>query len=140
MKVDNVVIHVLDTYPDMDVGVEEVRKWHKQRGWSDIGYHYIIKRDGTLEFGRRCEDGNYVQGAHVLGLNKNSIGIALAGGKARKGKLPCNLTRQQWSQLENLWRILSLEYPEAGWSGHNDHDKGKQCPTFDVEVWINEVT
>lgn len=135
-KITNIVIHASDTFPDMDIGVKEIRQWHKDKGWSDIGYHYVIRRDGTIEVGRRNADGNYVKGAHVLGLNENSLGICMIGGKARPGELQCNFTRHQWSALEQLWRILSMEWPEANWSGHNDHDKGKQCPTFDVSGWI----
>ena len=142
MIIKNIVVHATDTFPDMDIGADWIRNVHvNENGWRDIGYHYVIRRNGDLEIGRRCEEGkNYVAGAHTLGLNAASIGIAVVGGKARSGELACNFTRHQWAALEQLWRILSIEYPEAKWSGHNDHDKSKQCPTFDVEVWINEVT
>lgn len=145
MKIERGIIHALDTYPDMDVGVKEVKRWHtdpkpKGNGWSDIGYHYVIRRDGTLEIGRRNEAGNYVAGAHVLGLNANSIGIALAGGKARKGGHPaCNFTFAQHRTLESLVFQLEAEYPGIKWSGHYEHDKGKQCPTFDVKALLGLI-
>ena len=135
MKITRIIVHASDTFSDMDIGAKEIRKWHLDRGFSSIGYHYIIRRNGDVEIGRRCEDGNYVQGAHVLGLNANSLGVCMVGGKARKGELACNYTRAQWRALESLMFQLTTEYPDAEVSGHNDHDKGKQCPTFNVRAW-----
>ena len=52
-KTDTVVIHCADTPEDMDIGAEKIREWHtKERGWDDIGYHWVIRRDGTLDPGR----------------------------------------------------------------------------------------
>jgi len=57
--------------------VDEVRRWHTQgRGWSDVGYHYLIDLDGTVVEGRPIEKA----GAHVKGHNANSVGISLFGG------------------------------------------------------------
>ena len=126
-----IVIHCADTFADMDIGAKEIYQWHRQRGWSEIGYHYVIRRSGEVEAGRPENK----PGAHVAGHNTGSIGICLVGGKARARDNPCNFTRQQWSALENFVRILTLEYPQAEVLGHTDLDAGKSCPTFNVKAW-----
>ena len=54
-KINLIVIHCSDTYARMDIGVNEIRQWHLQRGFNDIGYHYVIRRDGAIEQGRPIE-------------------------------------------------------------------------------------
>ena len=72
------VIHCSATPVTMDIGVKEIREWHTSdpRNWSDIGYHYVIRLDGTLERARPL----YKSGAHARGYNSNSIGICIVGG------------------------------------------------------------
>src|SRR5690606_114532 len=70
------VIHCAATTPLMDIGAKEIDVWHKQRGWSKIGYHFVIRRNGVIEKGRDISE----VGAHVEGYNKNSIGICMVGG------------------------------------------------------------
>lgn len=113
----------------MDIGVKEIDEWHKARGWKSCGYHYVIRRDGKLEKGRADEE----IGAHAAGHNANSIGICMVGG----GKGICNFTRQQWSQLDNVVKALTLQYPQAAVCGHRDLNPGKQCPSFDARAWWN---
>lgn len=129
--INKIVIHCADTFADMDIGAKEIDQWHRQRGWSQIGYHYVIRRSGEIEKGRPESK----PGAHVAGHNTGSIGICLVGGKARGRENPCNFTRQQWTALENLVRILTIEYPQADVLGHTDLDAGKTCPTFNVKAW-----
>ena len=75
-KTDKLVVHCADTPEDMDIGAEKIREWHtKERGWDDIGYHWVIKRDGTLEAGRAIN----MQGAHAKAVNGSSIGCCLVG-------------------------------------------------------------
>ena len=77
-KTEYIVIHCADTYETMDIGAEDIRKWHvEERGWSDIGYHKVIRRDGTVETGRDID----VSGAHAAGFNSVSIGVCLVGGR-----------------------------------------------------------
>lgn len=130
--INKIVIHCADTFADMDIGAKEIDQWHRQRGWSQIGYHYVIRRSGEIEKGRPENK----PGAHVAGHNTGSIGICLVGGKARGRENPCNFTRQQWAALENLVRILTLEYPGAQVVGHTDLDAGKTCPNFNVKAWV----
>src|SRR5690554_2206478 len=122
-KIRKIIIHAADTPPNMDIGVEEIRDWHVNgNGWRDIGYHYVIRRDGTVERGRSEE----VAGAHVYGHNSDSIGICLVGGKpARHGGPACNFTRAQWIALEDRVRDLVRRYPMVEVSGHNDYTSDK---------------
>lgn len=57
-----------------DVSAKVIDRWHKERGWSSIGYHFVIRADGSVEKGREL----WKQGAHAKGRN-NYIGIALTG-------------------------------------------------------------
>ena len=80
--IDSIIIHSTATPVGMDVGVEDIRAWHvRDNGWRDIGYHWVIRRDGTIEEGRP----EIAVGAHVAGYNHNSIGVALVGGVAVTG-------------------------------------------------------
>lgn len=131
-EINEIIIHCTYTYPDMDIDAETIRKWHvEDNGWSDIGYHFVIKRDGTIEGGRPVERA----GAHTKGHNANSIGVAMAGGKARTGELATNFTAKQWKSLEHLVRTLKNAYPIERVTGHNDYTKTKTCPTFDAKAW-----
>jgi len=120
------------------IGAKTIRRWHTDpkseggRGWRDIGYHYVIKRDGTLELGRPVEQ----QGAHIRGKNTNSIGICLVGGMHKStGKAVNDYTDKQWATLELIVRGLDQKYPGCGVYGHNDFTKSKTCPNFDVKDW-----
>lgn len=120
----------------MDIGAEEIRRWHTDpkpvgNGWSDIGYHYVIRRSGAVEKGRSLS----TPGAHVRDNNAHTIGVCLVGGKARRGKQATNFTRHQWLTLDRLVSEILLEFPSAEVRGHNDYDAGKTCPTFDVKEW-----
>ena len=127
-EINLIVIHCADTPKEMDIGVNEIRQWHLERGWNDIGYHFVINRAGFIEAGRPVEE----VGAHVKGYNSNSIGICLVGGK---GGFNFN-----WFQLIALRRLvenLKKRYPIAKVKGHCDLDSGKTCPQFDVEAFFS---
>jgi N-acetylmuramoyl-L-alanine amidase len=138
-KVDYIIIHCSATKPDMDIGADTIRNWHvKGRGWRDIGYHYVIRRDGSLETGRDLDrDGNIFEeiGAHVRGYNKNSLGLCLVGGVDYKGKPDANFTRWQYNTLETLISDIQNSYPDAKVRGHRDFTNAKACPSFDAEEW-----
>lgn len=132
-NVKYIVVHCSDTPADMDIGAAEIREWHLNNGWIDIGYHYVIRRDGTLEPGREI----FEPGAHVRGHNQESIGICLVGGAVRRGgKLEPqdNFTRQQRDKVFDVVEALSVLYPKARVVGHCDLDPGKTCPNFDVSA------
>jgi N-acetyl-anhydromuramyl-L-alanine amidase AmpD len=121
----------------MDIGVSEIRQWHLRNGWSDIGYHYVIRRDGTLEVGRLEDE----VGAHVAGVNWESVGVCLVGGVNDSNRPDCNFTSHQWRELELLIASLARRYPQAVVQGHRDFPNvDKACPCFDVGAWWGETT
>jgi N-acetylmuramoyl-L-alanine amidase len=131
-----VVVHHAATKRHMDVGVKEIRSWHLARGFSDVGYHYVIRRDGRLEQGRPV--GNV--GAHVARHNHHSIGICLVGGLADDGRTAeANYTPAQFATLETTLRNAAAAFPKAEIVGHRDLDSKKpECPTFNVKKWWAE--
>ena len=72
-KTDYIFIHCSATKPSMDTDAKEIDRWHRARGFLKIGYHFVIKRDGTKEIGRELME----SGAHVKSYNHKSIGICL---------------------------------------------------------------
>ncbi len=138
-KIHLILIHCSDTGPGMDIGAAEIRRWHtdpkpKGRGWEDIGYHGVIRRDGALESGRPMS----VAGAHCVGKNANSVGICLVGGRSESGKPESNFTPAQWATLERTVRDLIRRFPGAAVHGHNEF-AAKACPCFDAAAWWAKV-
>ena len=130
--IDKLIIHCAATPPSMDIGAKEIREWHVgENGWKDIGYHFVIRRNGTVEDGRPI---NQV-GAHVAGQNTGSFGICLVGGISEKGNPEANFTEAQWKTLSRCVMIFKAEYPNATVHGHNEFSK-KDCPSFDVQKWL----
>ena len=132
-KRNKIIIHCSATKPDHDCNAEEVRGWHKRKGWSDIGYHYFIKLDGTIENGRPIEK----VGAHCYGHNRNSIGVCYAGGIDFDGTPKDTRTEEQRKALkltiEVLQDILKKEGMKATVHGHNEF-ASKACPSFNVKT------
>ena len=129
--INTIVIHCAATGGDVDI--ETVRRWHvDDNGWSDVGYHHLIRFNGQVEKGRDHE----VAGAHARGYNEHSLGICLAGGLNPKE----GYTAAQWKALEGLCRDLLEEYPIDKVIGHNQVDTtGKTCPNFSVEHWSSTL-
>jgi N-acetyl-anhydromuramyl-L-alanine amidase AmpD len=128
--VKTIVIHCADTPASMDIGVKEIRDWHmNERGWSDIGYHFVIRRNGRVEAGRSLE----YDGAHVFGHNDDTLSICLVGGKGG-----FNFTMAQMGSLSGLIHRLTTQFPTVREIiGHRDLDPGKECPQFDVRAMFN---
>lgn len=118
--------------------VAEVKAWHvRDRKWKDIGYHYLIDRDGTVATGRPLEQ----VGAHVAGRNTGTIGISLFGGhgSAATDRFSDNFTAEQNKALRELIAKLKKKYPTIKIiSGHNQY-ANKACPGFNVPAWLGEV-
>lgn len=132
--INQLFVHCSATKPTQDIGAKEIREWHvKGNGWKDIGYHFVIRRNGVVEDGRPVEQ----VGAHVAGHNANSIGICLVGGIDAAGKPEANFTPEQWKTMPRLLRILKAQYPKATIHGHNEF-AAKACPSFDVQKWLKE--
>lgn len=131
-EITHLIIHCADTYARMDIGVDEIRQWHKDRGWSDVGYHFVIRRDGTVDDGRNVA----IPGAHAKGMNAHSIGICMVGGKADDGGPEDNFTDEQWNALAPVVNDLLELFPGADVMGHCDVPGAhKTCPNFNVREW-----
>jgi len=137
-KITELIVHCSATPEGKDKTVEKIRQEHKQQGWSDIGYHYVIYRDGTIHDGRDVD----LVGAHCSkgGHNQHSIGICYIGGVENKPNTPYYLqkakdtrTPAQKASLLSLLIDLKTLYPNAVIYGHHDFDKGKDCPSFDAK-------
>lgn len=136
-----IVIHCSDTTPNMDIGAKEIDLWHKQNGWDGIGYHLVIRRNGTVEPGRPLDRAltpgwQLHPGAHVAGYNSVSIGVCIVGGGGRDRP---NFTSAQWASLAIVTNFLTLCFPAAKILGHRDLDPHKDCPCFDVAKWLKET-
>jgi hypothetical protein len=149
-NVELIVVHCSATPPHMDVGWKDIDEWHKRRGFFfGCGYHYVIRRDGTIEHSKRVNTGEHYQGAHAHGWNDISIGICLIGGIKRRDRTKTNgwtdaepennYTPEQMSSLRELLFILRQSFLKALVVGHKDlPDVKKDCPCFDVRAWLGE--
>lgn len=126
--INEIIIHCSATPAGKDYTVDDIRMWHKQQGWTDIGYHYVIYRDGTIHEGRSID----IAGAHCTGHNTYSIGVCYIGGVQRNGKTPSDTrTHAQKEALARLLGELKVIYPTARIHGHRDF-ANKACPSFDA--------
>ena len=123
------VVHCSAVTPDQSSSAAQIDTWHRQRGWKfGIGYHYVIRRDGTVEPGRP----EWMVGAHCLNHNAHSIGICYEGGLDIRGKEADTRTPAQKIAMRQLLEELRQRYPRALIVGHHDLDPRKPCPCFDV--------
>lgn len=125
-RLNKIIIHCSDSKPRMDIGVKTIRSWHvDERGWSDIGYHYVIRKDGQIEIGRPLSR----KGSHCRGENWDSIGICWVGGYGGVD----DRTPDQKRALLMLIEILrsTIENPLKV-HGHNEFNSHKTCPNFNV--------
>ena len=133
--INKIILHCSATPEGRDVSVNDIRQWHLDKGWSDIGYHYVVELDGTIKEGRPVER----QGAHVRGLNKNSIGICYVGGCDEDMKPKDTRTIAQKISLEYLITELMNAHINSTLHGHNEFSS-KACPSFDVQKeYINLI-
>ena len=123
-----IVIHCSAVKPSQTSSADQIDAWHKKQGWRAIGYHYVIRRDGTIEPGRPESD----IGAHCVGHNRHSIGICYEGGLDAQGNPADTRTAEQKASLHALLKSLHESYPRALIVGHRDLDPRKACPCFDV--------
>lgn len=146
-----IIIHCSATPKGMDIGVKEIDRWHRQRKFEQIGYHWVVRLDGTIEKGRD----EYLIGAHVKDHNTHSIGVCYVGGLVNQpgadGKIhlvPADTrTPEQKTALRQLVNQLHQRYPKAIVLGHRDlspdlngngliepNEWLKACPCFDVRT------
>lgn len=132
LRTDFIAVHCSATQPFSQIDAAFIDRLHKRRGWSRIGYHYVIKTDGTIERGREEK----AEGAHVYGYNDVSIGICMVGGVDETGAPVNNYTPEQFASLQHLVNELLERYPAATVQGHRDFPGvSKACPCFDAKSW-----
>lgn len=127
-NIDKIIIHCSATPEGREHTVSDITSWHKARGFTTIGYHYVIYLDGTIHEGRPEEQ----MGAHTTGQNQNSIGICYVGGTDAKGAPKDTRTDKQKVALIALVKELKEKYPKAKVFGHYNF-ANKSCPCFRVE-------
>lgn len=133
--IEYIVIHCAATKASMDVTAEDINSWHKQRGWTEVGYHFFIRRDGRIEVGRDLD----TPGAHVKGFNKRSWAVCMAGGIDDGGEPEDNFASIQYQSLHELIVVLKKMAPQAMIRGHNEFPNvHKACPSFDVQEWLSD--
>jgi len=126
-EINKIIVHCSATPEGRDVSTDEIRQWHLDRGWSDIGYHFVVELDGTVCDGRPIE----IAGAHARGQNADSIGVCYVGGVDEDGEAQDTRTEEQKEALVELLRDLKANYGNPVIYGHRDFSS-KACPSFDA--------
>lgn len=127
--IKEIIVHCSATPEGRPHTVGDIRAWHKQRGFKDVGYHYIIYLDGSIHAGRNEAE----IGAHCTGHNRNSIGVCYIGGMTKDMKAAKDTrTDAQKKSLLQLLRQLKKKYPQAKIYGHRNF-AAKACPSFDAK-------
>jgi N-acetylmuramoyl-L-alanine amidase len=133
-EIKYIVVHCTATQPNATI--EAIKNyWRNNLGWKNNGYHYIIKRNGTIE---KITPENQIANG-VAGHNQNSIHLSYIGGVDANDKPLDNRTDAQKQAMFNLIMNLHARYPNAEIKGHRDFPKvQKACPSFDVKKWLQE--
>ena len=134
-NVNKIIVHCSATPEGKAFSVADIRRWHLQRGGSDVGYHFVVYLDGSVHVGRplrKC-------GAHCKGYNAHSVGICYIGGLASAGKTPKDTrTDTQKASLEKLITELRQQLPNASVHGHREY-ANKACPCCDARKEYNDL-
>ncbi len=125
--IDEIILHCTATPEGRAVTVWDIDRWHREKGWRCIGYHYVVYPDGSVHRGRDVSEA----GAHCAGHNARSIGVAYVGGTDAEGRPKDTRTEAQKAALGRLVAELRREYPGASVHGHRDFAP-KDCPCFDA--------
>ena len=139
-KVDQIILHCTATPEGEEFSNEQIKHSHLARGFSDIGYHYVIGLNGEIRPGRS----ESIAGAHCTGHNTRSIGVSLVGGCPGRNvpdwnkKSKDTRTPAQRIALDKLVKELRKRYPGATVHGHNEF-ANKACPSFNVKEWLTQV-
>lgn len=138
-EVKFIVIHCADTPNHLYFDVEDIDRWHKEKGWSGCGYHFVITRDGKVQKGRKLDKDKWLEkdeiGAHAYGFNSESVGICLVGGKNSKKEPDLEMTLVQDGALYTLLEDLKKQFPKAEIIPHSKISP-KTCPNFDLYKWL----
>lgn len=128
-KTDKIIVHCTATPEGREVTLQEIDRWHRQAGYTGVGYHYVVHLNGRVEVGR---DESSI-GAHTVGQNHCSIGVCYVGGCDKNMQPKDTRTPQQKVALVMLIQELKKKYPQAKVFGHRDFAK-KACPSFDAKT------
>ena len=147
-EINHIVVHATATKENQFFNAKDIDAWHRKKGWSGNGYHYVVLLDGTVEKGR--PDAKI--GAHVKGFNRDSIGVVYVGGLDKNGNPKDTRTALQKESLKELLKRLKWLYIKATISGHRDfspdlNNNGiiepnefmKMCPCFDAKKEYKNV-
>lgn len=127
-QITDIIVHCSATPEGRDFTVKDIDRWHRERGYRAIGYHYVIYRDGSVHKGRADSE----CGAHCQGHNAHSIGVCYIGGTDKSGKPKDTRTAAQKEALLTLLKQLKKQYPKATIHGHRYYNPNKACPSFDA--------
>lgn len=132
-EIKEIIIHCSATPEGRNWKLKDVERDHKAKGYKQVGYHYVICLDGSVEIGRE----ESMVGAHCKGHNATSIGVCYIGGLDKKMRAKDTRTDEQKASLAKLVMGLKFRYPSAVVRGHNYYAR-KACPCFDVDKWLEE--
>ena len=124
-KITEIIIHCSATPASRNHTVQDLDRWHKEKGLKKIGYHYVIYLDGSVHQGRPVQE----IGAHCTGHNAQSIGVCYIGGYDESFEPSDTRTPEQKESLRNLVQELQQQYPNATVHGHSEFAE-KSCPCF----------
>lgn len=127
-KIEKIILHCSATREGQDIGINTIRQWHLARGWKDVGYHWVVKIDGTAQAGRPESS----VGSHTKDHNATSIGICYVGGVMQDGKTAKDtMTKAQEYTVMKLINDIRARYGWVPVHGHNEF-ANKACPSFVV--------
>lgn len=133
--ITEIIVHCSATPEGRDYTVDDIRSWHKDRGFTDVGYHYIIYRNGHIVNGRDVD----LIGAHCTNHNSHSIGVCYVGGMDKQNNNPKDTrTNEQKASLMSLLMDLRKLYPNAKIRSHRDF-ANKACPSFDATTEYRRI-
>lgn len=143
-----ITVHCSASGPKANLTAKDIDKMHRAKGWLGIGYHYVIRKDGTVEKGRPDDQ----VGSHVAGHNTGNLGVCYVGGLDSSGKSADTRTPEQIASMIKLLKELKAKYPTVvEIKGHRDwspdlnkdgkissNEWMKDCPCFDVSTFIKQ--
>lgn len=141
-EVSEVIVHASETYTNANIGAEEIQLRHNEAGHLGIQYHFVIRRDGTMQRGLPIDN---VSDASDVNRHKfNCIDVCLVGGvnvpsEADNPLLNLSASSFTISQMKTLETLLELFYqtvPGGQVMGHNDIDESSLDPYFDVISFV----
>ena len=130
-----IIIHCSAVRPGQRSSARDIDRWHREQHYKSIGYNFVVRRDGTVETGRRLDE----VGAHCQGHNRHSVGICYEGGLDSAGRPADTRTPQQVKALRELVERMHAYFPKALIVGHHDLNPMKACPCFDAAAEYKDL-